>query len=215
MHPTTSNLRWCRLSAVVRFLLLPEDEREFLAWAQDEHGLELAAVTAPETGLARIVRLPELPVELPGAPGYGSSSSAPDQFLLRRLDWGVNDLEPWETDTPVGRVMRHLNTAATEKAGVWPDDLLDLERTRAIRFRRCGWVREGELHVAALQGSARPARLQDATAARTLKSAERWLVRGSVRVQPPDEIRYRPRIFARPQAHEWVLSGGRVYPWDA
>jgi hypothetical protein len=48
-----------------------------------------------------------------------------------------------------------------------------------------------------------------------LKSAERWLTRGSVRVALPDEIRYRPRIFARPRAHEWVLSGGRVYPWDA
>lgn len=72
----------------------------------------------------------------------------------------------------------------------------------------------GELRVAALQASARP-RLQDATVAAILKRAERWLVRGSVRVELPDEVRYRPRIFARPQAHEWVLSGGRVYPWDA
>ncbi len=52
---------------MVRFLLLPEDEREFLTWAQHEHGLESSAVTGTETRLARIERLSELPAELPGA----------------------------------------------------------------------------------------------------------------------------------------------------
>ena len=69
--------------------------------------------------------------------------------------------------------------------------------------------------MAALQGSARPARLQDPTVAAVLKSAERWLTRGAVRVELHEEVRYRPRILARPHAHDWVQSGGVVYPWDA
>lgn len=200
---------------MVRFLLLPEDEREFLTWAQHEHGLESSAVTGTETGLARIERLSELPAELPGAPDCSSSSSTPNEFLLRRPEWPVNDLEPLDTGSAVARVMHHRNTEAAEKAGIPPDDLLDFERTRVIRFRRCGWVRADELHVAVLQGSARPARLQDPAVLAMLKSAERWLVRGSVRVDLAEEIRYRPRIFARPRAHEWMLARGHVYPWDA
>ena len=98
--------------------------------------------------------------------------------------------------------MRSLKTEAAQNSGVSPDDLIDFERT-------------GELHVAALQGSARPPRLQDPTVAATLKSAERWLARGAVRVELPDEVRYRPRILARPKAHDWVQKGGVVYPWDA
>jgi hypothetical protein len=200
---------------MVRFLLLPEDEAEFLAWAQVEHGLELATSVAEASGLSRLERLTECPVALPGPPVPGSSSPVPDEFLLRRPDWGVNDLEPWEADTAVGRVMRNLNEEAAERVGVSIDNLIDFERTRVIRFRRCGWTQDGELHVAALQGSARPARLQDPTVASTLKSVQRWLVRGSVRVELAAEIRYRPRILARPRAHAWVLSGGPVYPWDA
>jgi hypothetical protein len=129
--------------------------------------------------------------------------------------WGTNDLGPWDADTAVARVMRSLNSEAAEKAGVSLDDLVDLERTRVLRLRRCGWTQSRELHVAALQGSARPARLEDPTVAAMLKSAERWLVRGAVRVELSEEVRYRPRILARPQAHRWVESGGVVYPWDA
>lgn len=84
-----------------------------------------------------------------------------------------------------------------------------------LRFRRCGWTKAGELHVAALQGSARPARLQDPTVTALLRSAERWLASGAVRVELPDEVRNRPRIFARPKAYGWVRKGGVVYPWDA
>jgi hypothetical protein len=29
------------------------------------------------------------------------------------------------------------------------------------------------------------------------------------------EVRYRPRILARPHAYEWLLAGGGVHPWDA
>ena len=135
--------------------------------------------------------------------------------MLRDPDWGSNDLDPWDTDAAVARVMRSLNTEAAERAGVSLDDVVDFERTRVLRFRRCGWTTASELYVAALQGSARPARLQDATVTALLKSAERWLVRGAIRVELPEEVRYRPRILARPQAHAWVQSGGAVYPWDA
>jgi len=128
---------------------------------------------------------------------------------------GTNDLDPWDTDSAVARVMRSLNTEAAERAAVSLDDVVDFERTRVLRFRRCGWTKARQLHVAALQGSARPARRQDPTVTALLKNAERWLARGSVRVELPDEVRYRPRILARPKAHDWVQKGGVVYPWDA
>jgi hypothetical protein len=44
---------------MVRFLLLPEDEAEFLAWAQVEHGLEFATSVAEASGLSRLERLTE------------------------------------------------------------------------------------------------------------------------------------------------------------
>jgi hypothetical protein len=199
---------------MVRFLLLPDDECSFMEWLRQEHGLELAAAAGAETGLTRLTPLSQLPTELPGPLG-GGPSSVPREFVLRAPDWGTNDLDPWDTESVVARVMRSLNAEAAGRAGMSPDDLIDFERTRVVRFRRCGWTRAGELHVAALQGSARPARLQDPTVAAMLKSAERWLARGAVRVELPKEVRYRPRILARPHAQEWVESGGVVCPWDA
>jgi hypothetical protein len=198
---------------MVRFLLLPDDEREFLQWVQQEHGLELTAAVETATGLTQLERLSRLPSELPGP--LGEESSIPREFVLRDPDWGTNDLDPWDPDSAVARVMHSLNTEAAERAGVSLDDLVDVERTRVLRFRRCGWTKVRELHVAALQGSARPARQQDPTVTALLKSAERWLARGAVRVELPDEVRYRPRILARPKAHDWVRKGGVVYPWDA
>jgi len=198
---------------MVRFLLLPDDEREFFEWIQQEHGLELSAAIATATGLTQLERLSGLSPELPGP--LGEESCIPREFVLRDPDWGINDLDPWDTESAVARVMRSLNTEAAESAGVSLDDVVDVERTRVLRFRRCGWTKAGELHVAALQGSARPARLQDPTVTALLKSAERWLASGAVRVGLPDEVRYRPRIFARPKAYGWVRKGGVVYPWDA
>ena len=199
---------------MVRFLLLADDERAFVEWLQQEHGLELAAAVETATGLTRLIPLLQPPRELPGPLG-GEASSIPRELVLRAPDWGTNDLDPWDTESAVARVMRPLNSEAAEKTGASVDDIIAFERTRVIRFRRCGWTRAGELHVAALQGSARPARLQDPTVAATLKSAERWLARGAVRVELPEEVRYRPRILARPHARDWVESGGVVYPWDA
>jgi hypothetical protein len=199
---------------MVRFLLLPDDERAFVLWLQQEHGLEVAAAVEADTGLTRLKPMSQLPSELPGPLG-GESSSVPREFVLRAPDWGINDLDPWDTGSAVARVMRSLNSEAAQKSGVSLDGLINLERTRVVRFRRCGWIRPGELHVAALEGSARPARLQDPKVASTLKSAERWLARGAVRVELPEEVRYRPRILARPHAQVWVESGGVVYPWDA
>ncbi len=198
---------------MVRFLLLPDDEREFMEWARDAHGLELTAAFETETGLTRLERLSRLPPELPGP--LGEKSPIPREFVLRHPDWGINDLEAWDTDSAVARVMRSLNTEAAERAGVSLDDVVNFERTRVLRFRRSGWTKARELHVAALQGSARPAAQQDTAVTALLKSAERWLSRGAVRVELPQEVRYRPRILARPQAHAWVQSGGVVYPWDA
>jgi hypothetical protein len=198
---------------MVRFLLLPDDEREFFEWIQQEHGLELVAAVETATGLTRLERLSRLPSELPSR--LDEKSSVPREFVLRDPDWGTNDLDPWDTDSAVARVMRSLTTEVAERAGVSLDDVVDVERTRVLRFRRCGWIRERELHVAALQGSARPTPQQDPTVAALLKSAERWLARGAVRVELPNEVRYRPRILARPKAHDWVQKGGVVYPWDA
>ena len=59
---------------------------------------------------------------------------------MRAPDWGTNDLDPWDTDSAVARVMRSLNSEAAGKAGVSLEDLIDFERTRVIRFRRCGWT---------------------------------------------------------------------------
>lgn len=198
---------------MVRFLLLPDDEREFFEWVRQEHGLQLMAAIETKNGLTQLQRLSRLPSELPGP--LGEESSIPREFVLRDPDWGTNDLAPWDTDSAVARVMRSLNTEAAETAGVSLDDVVDFERTRVVVFRRCGWTKARELQVAALRGSARPARLQDPTVTAVLKSAERWLARGAVRVELPDEVRYRPRILARPKAHDWVQKGGVVYPWDA
>ena len=199
---------------MVRFLLLPNDEHAFVEWVRREHGLELAAAVETGDGLTRLKPLSEPPTELPGPLGE-ESSSTPRELVLRAPGWGVNDLDPWNTDSAVARVMRSLNSEAAGKAGVSLDDLIDFARTRLLRFRRCGWTPARALHVAALQGSARPARLQDPTVAAMLKSAERWLMRGAVRVELPEEVRYRPRIWARPHARDWVEAGGVVYPWDA
>lgn len=198
---------------MVRFLLLPDDEREFFEWLQQEHGLELTAAIETATGLTRLERLSRLPSELPGR--LGEESSIPRELVLRDPDWGINDLDPWDTDSAVARVMRSLNAEAVGTAGVSLDDVVDFERTRVLRFRRCGWMRAGELHVAVLQGSARPTRQQDPLVTALLKSAQRWLARGGVRVELPDGVHYRPRILARPRAHDWVQQGGVVYPWDA
>lgn len=198
---------------MVRFLLLPDDEREFMEWAQHEHGLELSCAVETASGLAQLERCSGLPTRLPGPPG--ERSSAPREFVLRHPDWGINDLDRWHVDSAADRVMRSLNSSAAGQAGVSPDGMIDFERTPVLRFRRCGWINAGELHVASLRGSARPARLQDPTVTAMLKSAERWLARGSVGVELPDEVRYRPRILARPRANEWVHAGGVVYPWDA
>lgn len=199
---------------MVRFLLLPDDERAFVDWAQQEHGLEAAATIETESGLTRLAPLSQLPTELPGPLGQGPSS-IPREFVMRAPDWGVNDLDPWDTDSAVAQVMRSLNSEAAETSGVSLDDVIDFERTRVIRFQRCGWIKAKELHVGTLKGSARPARCQDPTVAAVLKSCERWLARGAVRVELPEEVRYRPRILARPHAHRWVQAGGVVYPWDA
>lgn len=145
---------------MVRFLVLPDDERVFTDWLHQEHGLELAAAAETATGLTRLRPLSQLPRELPGRRG-GETSSIPREFVLRAPDWGTNDLDPWDSQSTVARVMGQLNSEAADKAGVSRDDLVDFERSRVVRFRRCGWIRPGELHVAALQGSARPARLQD------------------------------------------------------
>src|SRR4051812_4502865 len=115
---------------MVRFLLLPDDERVFVEWLQQEHGLELVAAVEAETGLTRLKPLSQLPTELAGP--LGEPSSVPREFVLRAPDWGTNDLEPWDTESAVARVMRSLNTEAAQKAGVARDDLIDFERTRVV-----------------------------------------------------------------------------------
>jgi hypothetical protein len=74
---------------------------------------------------------------------------------------------------------------------------------------------EASARGSSVVGTSRPARQQDPAVSALLKSAQRWLARGAVRVELPDEARYRPRILARPNAHDWVQKGGVVYPWDA
>ena len=95
-----------------------------------DHGLELTA--AVETAdRADPTRTP-LTAVLGTSRPLGEKSSLPREFVLRDPDWGSNDLDPWETDSAVTRVMRSLNTEAAERAGVPLDDVVNFERTRVF-----------------------------------------------------------------------------------
>jgi hypothetical protein len=200
---------------VTRYLLLPNDEDKFLSWARQAFDLELDAVHGDEHGLSHFERDPVLPAELPGPARPTTPSVLPTEYILRKRDWGLNDLESHDVASPVAQVLARLNADAAQQAGISPDDLISFERTRVVRFRRCGWLNDGKLHVGALQGSARPLRLQDPEVLAILRGLNRWLTRGATRVELPPEVRYRPRILARPEAQQWLLSGGVVHPWDA
>jgi hypothetical protein len=115
----------------------------------------------------------------------------PSEYILRKRDWGINDLESHDVDSPAAPVLARLNADAAQQAGISPDDLISFERTRAVRFRRCGWLNDGTLHVGALQGSARPLRLQDPDVLAILRGLNRWLTHGATRVELPLEVRYR------------------------
>lgn len=200
---------------MVRFLLLPDDEREFVEWAAAEHGLRPLLGDRIVAGRPQLASIDELPTELPGPPQPGQASRTAIQLLLWHPGWGVNNLEPWGAGTAKGRVAFQLTAQAASAADVPVAELIDLERTRIVCLRRSGWTRHGTMHVAALQGTARPVRLQDREVLRLLRRAERWLRTGAVQVRLPANLPYRPRIYARPQAAEWVTAGGVVYPWDA
>ncbi len=203
------------IGAVTRYLLLPDDEREFVEWAQSNCGLTLLRGDRLWNGEPQLASIASLPAELPTPPEPGVPPAGPAELLLWDPGWGVNDLLGWDVSSAQGRVRRHLNEAAAKPARVSVDELIDLERTRILRLRRSGWMRDGALRVAALQGSARPSRLQDKAVMRVLRAAERWMQHGATEISLPETLRSGPRVLARPVAAAYIGSGGLVYPWDA
>lgn len=203
------------MRAVTRYLLLPDDEREFVEWAQDSCGLMLLRGDLLWNGQPQHAGVMGLPAELPGPAVPGVPSANPAELLLWDRSWNVNDLPDWDVKSAQFRVRRHLSEAAAKTASVAVEDLIDLDRTRILRLRRSGWTREGALRVAALQGSARPVRFQDKAVLRVLRAAQRWMQHGAAEVALPETFPYRPRVLARPAAAAYVPNGGAVYPWDA
>lgn len=200
---------------VARYLLLPSDEREFVEWAEEECGLRLLHSDVLVNGRPSLAGTAALPPELPPPVQPHEPSRIVRELLLWHPDWGVNDLEPWESGSALQRVAARLTLEAAQDAGVAVGDLIDSGQTRLLQLRRCGWMPDGRLHVAALGGSARPVKQQHDDVMRILRRAERWLRRGAVRVELSAGTRYRPQIHARPNAAAWVAAGGVVYPWDA
>ncbi len=203
------------IGAVTRYLLLPDDEREFVDWAQGSCGLILLGGDRLWSGEPQPAGLAGLPAELPGPPEPGVAPASALELLLWDRGWGVNNLPGWDGQSAGSRVRGHLTEAAAKPAGMSVDELIDLERTRVLRLRRSGWTWDGALRVAALQGSARPSRLQDQAVMRVLRAAERWMRHGATEISLPETFRFRPRVLARPGAAAYVGSGGVVYPWDA
>jgi hypothetical protein len=196
-------------------LLLPDDEREFVEWARDSCGLILLHGDRLRDGQPQQADITDLPAELPGPPEPEVLLANPIELLLWDRNWHVNDLPDWDANSAQYRVSRHLAEAAAKTASVAVDEVMDLERTRILRLRRSGWTRDGALRVAALQGSARPARLQDKAVLTVLRAAQSWMRRGATEVALPETFRYRPRVLARPAAAAYIGNGGAVYPWDA
>jgi len=200
---------------VTRYLLFPDDEREFVEWTQGNCGLTLLRGDRLWNGEPQPAGAGSLPAELPGPPEPGVPPASSIELLLWDRSWGVNNLPGWDPNSAQSRVRRHLNDAAAKPAHASIDELIDLERTRILRLRRSGWTRDGALRVAALQGSARPSRLQDKAVLRVFRAAERWMQHGATEIFLPETLRFRPRVLARPGAAAYVGNGGVVYPWDA
>lgn len=131
---------------MIRLLLLPDDEREFVAWAAAEHGLRLFLGDRMVAGQPPLVTIDELPTELPGPPRPGRAPRTAAELLFWHPGWGVNNLEPWGVDTASALVASQLTTEAAAAAGVPVAELVDLERTPVMRLRRSGWMSHGALH---------------------------------------------------------------------
>lgn len=195
-----------------RFVLLPADEHELIRWVTAKHDVVASATFLDAAGDQRLDALPPLPVDLPGS---ADEPGLPHELVLRAPGWGINDLPPWDDDSPTARVRRVIARGSSAADPSPDDEPLDVERTRVVRLRRSSWTPTGRLRLAALQGSARPTRLQDPAVTSLLRSVERWLSRGAVRVEPPPGLVGRKRILARPEAARWVEAGGVVHPWEA
>lgn len=192
---------------MARHLLLPGDEAALHQWLTEE--LHLVLVTGPIlSGTPRRMTTDGFPWPLPDPPKPLDSSGPPRELLYWREGWSVNDLPAWGEGTALHRVAERLNKDAGA-TGDW----LDLERTRVVRWQRCGWTSTGALQVGTVHGSARPAKVADPEVASLVRRIDRWLRAGAERVSLPESVRYRPAIFARPEAALWVAAGGEVWPW--
>ena len=131
---------------MVRYLLLPDDEREFWSGHRRSTAWNSLQQSRPRP-LTKLERLSVLSSELPGALREGSS--IPRKFVLRDPDWGSNDLDPWDTDAAEARVMRSLNTGLQNGQGC-PSTMWSTSSEHecsasdaAAGPRRVNWVQSG------------------------------------------------------------------------
>lgn len=119
--------------------------------------------------------------------------------------------------------MLRLNKDMTAR---W-SELIDFNRTPAIRFTRSRWHKSGSLCPGLLSGQARPIKEQPKELVSLLRKIERWMKRAGERLNPFEHchveipLKKPPRnlnmfwVWARPTALDWVRTGGSVWPWNA
>ena len=148
-----------------------------------------------------------IPTDLP------TETSGLSEFLFWRSEWGVNTL-PLD-ETPAGRVAATLAHDNARRLGMVDAKRLDVSRTPAIRLRRSMWQSDGSLVPGALGAMATPTPRQPSELISLLHSIERSVVRKGTRVEVRSQTsdRYKPAIYAQPEAADWIAAGGLVYPW--
>lgn len=211
------------------FLLLPEDERELVAYLVETRGLRLLVgdvlqrdVSGRRRPRVSVDALAAIPRVLPGPPAPGDTEVR--QFLFWPPDVGglVALGDPGRGQDPRSRVGIALSMQGNVQR--WRD-VVDQDRSPLIRWRRCYWRTNGHLTPGLLQGMAEVTRLWPSELLRLHSSIDRWLRKGSSRLDPfdycdnppvaPPANRSRFVVWARPEAMAWVREGGRIWPWTA
>lgn len=210
------------------YLLLPDDERELVGYLVNVRGMHLLLNDVLD-GDWRGGRAPHLatnaleaiPRQLPGPPRQGGADVYALHFWPEDAGKLVSLGAPGRAQDATSRVGLVLSQ---QRAGRRWRDVIDPDRSPLIRWRRCYWRENGHLTPGLLQGMAEITRLWPPELLRTHQSVERWLRKGSERVDPfehcddppvvpPNRTRF--VVWAMPQAADWVRRGGRVWPWTA
>jgi hypothetical protein len=204
----------------VNWLLLPTDELELATHLTRALGLRLVSPTP--TGWA-VKASDDPPDELPPELPIFGALAVPMDFVFWIPSAGpirfLRDRATDEGDDARSRVALRL----TQDADAGWRDLIDLQRTPVIRYRRCLWRDEKTLIPGVLQGMDLKVREHPPSVLRTLRMVDKWLKRDGERLNPFEHCRNLPAtqprnlavfwVWARPAALAWVRNGGEIWPW--